>query len=235
MSDIKVFELLKSEKSIKFATVKDGLYYADMDINIAIPSFYFERGLASMSKFIETIGLFAIVNSKGEYMTLPLANQITLFSRRVSTREKYIHVIFSKGEPIMMEKISMSGSLVEKFFHEVIKKGKFPEFVTYEIARSLLNSISRTTDAGILKNFREVDLLLSVLGRQENNPKLYYRYAPDKIKAVFVNIEDRSYVRDNFAIFSTSYFKDGREELISRTANKEEIEASDVEKILRNK
>jgi len=211
----------------------DDAYYAKEDLNVVIPTLYFEKELAKMGSNVETLGLFAITGKNGKYGVLPRPNSITLFSRMVVTRGEYNHVIFKKGQKVMMARNSISGDLVEPLFKEMIKRGKIPSFVTYEIYRIFLTNIAKKTNVKFLSHWREVDLILSVAGRLEDNPRDYYRYAPEGQKVHFIDLEDKKYMRANWAIFTASHFREGRKELIIRS--EKYLEASNLEKIIRNK
>ncbi len=221
--------LIKETKESMIATNTFKVYF---------PERYDKVNLCYITDVVKTLGVFIIVDSDNNYC---LINKPSMFTMEPSIIDvvtiddvSFFCLTFYKDNKFMISKKTVKdASFVFTIFDEFMIRGNFPWYVMYEDILKLFTGSSKYAGSNILGNSIPIEALISILGKNKDNTKEYFRQVikdpKDTSKLKFVALSNIFEGYNNtVSKLSGNYLKDG---MISALVNPEEKQ-TEMEKVL---
>lgn len=230
--------LVRDKKYITsvLSKLSDGTTRVKEECRIYIPTKYTEKGLASIGADTYIVGIFPIV-CNGKFSTLICNAMIridpALTNRLTINEEHYIEFVFPKDSVMFLSNnVVRINTLTYKIFEYYHSGAHVPWFVTYNQMSKLYASAKDYADANIGINHETDELLASVIARNPNNRREYFRQCAEfdndlrGNQPVYISMRNIAYSATNtMSKMGGSRFTDGTvSALVSPTTRVEPIE-----------
>lgn len=144
-----------------------------------IPSRFAERGLASLGAdtYVAGICAFVIEDKYGIMMVNAMLRVEPSEINRVQIKDdEYLELVFVPGSKVISNlNLAKTDTLVYKIYDEVISKARIPWYLTYFDLAKIFDTAQEHAGANIGANKEVTELLVSVISRNNENPRQYYR------------------------------------------------------------
>lgn len=206
------------------------------ECRIYIPAMYVDKGLASIGTDTYIVGIFPIV-CNGKFSTM-ICNAMVRIDPALTNRltiddEHYIEFVFPKDSIMFSSNnVVRINTLTYKIFEYYHSSAYVPWFVTYNQMSRLYASAKDYADANIGANHETDELLASVIARNPNNRRQYFRQYTDfddnltEHQPVYISMRNVAYSATNtMSKMSGARFTDGTvSALVSPTTRIEPME-----------
>src|ERR1700693_2726374 len=151
-------------------------------IRIYIPSRFAERGLAFIGIETYIAGICAIVTEDNLYGIM-MVNAVmriepTSMMKIVIDGTEYYEFFFEKGSTEVSNlKLVKTDTLVYRIYDEIISKGNIPWYLGYEDMGRIFDTAKSHGGANIGTNHEVTELLISLVARNLDDRKEYYRHS----------------------------------------------------------
>lgn len=229
------------KRIIEIFVNKKGSIYTKEKITIMVPKRYMNKGLLVVGERVLCLGILPIITEDGQYGVLNIISTLELtpddlYFSKVNDIE-YVYMIFEKDSMVIAsDKIVVSDEYIYGIFDEFIILGNIPWFLDYEDMGKIFDSAKKYGGSHVGKTPAAVELIASVIGRDPNDRKVYYRRIIESRKdlvnktPVFVPMNSVFYSTSNTtAKVIGSYFSDG---LVSALTDKVDT-VENIESLLR--
>ncbi|MCK9234796.1 MAG: hypothetical protein M0R77_00610 [Gammaproteobacteria bacterium] len=155
-------------------------YLAKERIKIMIPAFYEAKQLMTYGTETYFLGFYCIITADGHYaidiaptMIQTEPSQIT----RVDIDDmEYIVMIYDKGDAVIAnDNVVKNEAIGYAVFNEILSKGLFPWWMTYEDAAKVFSKMREFTGSSVGDNRVLYEVIISTLARDPDNKSLQYR------------------------------------------------------------
>lgn len=206
------------------------------ECRIIIPARYLERGLATIGTDVYTIGILPII-CENKFSTMIVNAMVKLepaMTNRISVNdEENIEFIFPAGSVMIANNNVVRINInTYRVFEELHSSARVPWFITYNQMASIYASAGDYADANIGANHESDELLASVIARNPDNRRQYYRQSAtsdsDDLnnQPVYVSMKNVAYSATNtMSRMGGSHFTNGTiSALVSPTERVEPME-----------
>ena len=203
---------------------------------IYIPAAYVERGLTSIGSETYVLGIFPIV-CEDKFSTLICNSMVKIEPAQtnnvVINDEDFIEFEFPAGSVMIVNNnLVRINTLTYKIFEYFHSAARVPWFVTYNQMARLYSSAKDYADANIGANHETDELLASVIARNPNNRRQYFRQFTEhdddstEHQPVYISMRNVAYSATNtMSKLGGTYFTEGTvSALVSPTTRVEPIE-----------
>ena len=217
--------------------LEDGRVVAKKEIRIYIPTRFAERDLASIGIDTHIVGIYSITVDNAAYGVSLINAMIRIeptSTMKVSLDEdEYYEFYFEPGATVFSSvDLVKNDILVYKIFDEIVSKGHAPYFLEYDDLGNLLATAKKHAGANIGMNPEVMELIASMVSRNQKNRLEYYRHTiqnRDELKTnppLFVALRSVSDSATNTTNkLGGSYFEEGlTSALVNPTERVERIE-----------
>lgn len=236
-----ISKLVRNKDTIHASLVQSGTaLVTKTGCRIYIPTRYEEHKMAIISNELRICCVMVMV--VGEHYSVSLANammQITPTSTSIVNinGDDYYEFTFAKGAQITPNvNLVKDDSLVYNIYDEIVAKGHYPWFLSYEDVGKLFTSSTYHGNLTLGPNNVPLELLAAAVARSSKDRTLYYRHTVNGMEGqfttppVFIALKNVMYGATNTtAKLMGAYFDEG---LLSAFANPSE-HAEGVETLLR--
>lgn len=221
--------------------VNDNFITCADDVRIHIPSRYFDIQLAHIAKYINTVGIFAVVDKNDNYAIFNTTAMISLSPTKIDKvlidDVEYMEYGFEKDSVVIPNtNVLKDESVIYPIFKEFFMNGKVPYFADYETMGGIYDSSAKYAGSRVGNHKAVVELLARIIARLPNDARKFYGAEVSKnpslknINPMYVPLESVYYsYRSTTNKLIGSYFKKG---LVSALVNPSE-ETAHIEKLLR--
>lgn len=244
MSDtnLKIEDLSHNPNSIKKAFINNGdVIMTTREISVVFPERYVDIGLTTISTTVNTLSIYAIVDSdKGIYAVVNTPITIELSPNNIKTilvdGVPYIKLEFGKDEVFAVSRTLLKKeTFMQKLYDNFYSKGKIPWYLTMSHVATLYSNAKKYAGSNIGKDPLDFELLTSLITRVDGDPNTYYRTAisskDDGVKPMYIGLNNifHSY-RDTLAKLAGGYYGMG----VSNAITNKEKETSKTSIIYRS-
>lgn len=214
---------------------KNGKTYVKETIKIVIPDRYVSRNLAFFNDTVKTVGIYAILDSKGNYCTfiLPLFQDIHVSlveEATFSDGKLYKMLVVEEGNLLLDNTLVVTDSTIGDISDEFYIKGNIPWFIDYNMLPTIFTESKYYCHNNIGNDRNMFEILTSMLARDSEDKTTYLRHSknPDpKLAWVGLNNIYTSYKNTGSKLIG-SYYGYG----VTAAIINPEVEASKLEKAL---
>ena len=178
------FSKLKLNPDIIFSIIKrkGNILTCNEDVQFILPKRFDSRGFNTYDDTIKIMGIFAIVDTKGNYAVHNIPNRISVTPNvtdsTVIDGEDHVVMTFYK-DSIISDDVTMimDTSFLNSLYNEFIVLGKVPKFFGY---LDLLKTFKLTlpfNGSPVGKYNAPLHLLVSIIARDKNDKNKPFRYS----------------------------------------------------------
>lgn len=225
------------ERLRRAITVKGKDVIAKEHLRIMIPEYYSKRGLARLGVENYILAIYAILTDDGYYA---VSNEPTMVhidpsstTRTTVDEMEYLVFEFEPGSKILVTStVVKEETIIYAIFNDILGKGNVPWFMNDYNTGYILDGAKEYAGSSLGENRKAVQVLVSLLARDPNNPLQNYRHSVSSFKDVDANPPFYSSIRNvqlmasnTFTKLAGSYFKEGTvSSLVTTTERVEPIE-----------
>lgn len=210
---------------------------AKKELKILIPVRFAEQGLASVGTDVVTVGVCVYI-VEDKYYGISLVNASmsldpTSVSKIMIDGDQYYEFYFRAGATVLKTvDLVKVDTVVYHIYDELFSKGRIPWYIDYSDLCRIFDSAGYHAGAKIGANKEVTQLLVSMIGRDQKDRRLYYRRlikSPadlQKYKPAWVAMRSVIYSATNTTNkLAGSHFKDGLvSALVSPSERSEHVE-----------
>lgn len=208
------------------------------DIQFIFPKRFDDREFNTYTDMIKILGIFAIVDTKGNYAVHNIPNRISVNPNvidNVNIDNEVHQVLTFYKDSIISEDVTMvkDGSYLNSLYNEFIVLGKVPKFFSY---RDLLKTFKLTlpfNGSNVGKYNAPLQLLISIIARDMNDKTKPFRYNDDNIgkpgSVYWVGLSNVHYaVTSTLSKMGGGHFN----QAVFSAVGNDKIEMSEIEELL---
>jgi hypothetical protein len=223
------------------ATLPDGSVVTKTGCTIYIPTWFEEKGLATIGSDIFIAGLY-LITLPDKACAVSLINammQITpsKFSVVKIEGESYYEFAFDKGARIIKTtQLVKDNKFVYKIYNGIFSQGKVPFYLSYHSLAKVFDSALKYSGANIGSNQEVTELVVSIIARSAKDMSKYYREVVQSLgelktnPPVLIALRNVAYAPSNtLDKLAGSYMETGVISALNRPATRTER----IEEILR--
>lgn len=156
------------------------------DIQIVYPKRFDERSFTVLDSNIKIMGIFAFVDTKGNYAVHNIPNRLSVMPSVTDTiminGEPHVLMTFYKGGIISDDTtMVMDTSFLNSLYNEFIVLGKVPAYFSYLDLLKTFKLTLKFNGSPVGKYNTPLELLISLIARDINDKKKPFRYTKDNI------------------------------------------------------
>ena len=169
-------------KAIEDIIVKKGrVLVCKEDIQIVYPKRFDDRDFTMFDSNIRIMGIFAFVDTKGNYAVHNIPNRLSVSPSVTDTimldGEPHVLMTFYKGNIISEDTtMVMDTSFLNSLYNEFIVLGKVPKFFGYLDLLKTFKLTLKFNGSPVGKFNTPLELLISLIARDINDKKKMFRY-----------------------------------------------------------
>lgn len=182
------FSKLKLNPDVIFdlITVKGTILIAKEDLQFIFPKRFDLREFNTYEDAIRIVGIFAVVDTKGNYAVHNIPNRLTVSPNvtdsTVIDNEEHTVMTFYAGSVISEDTTMVKDtSYLNSLYNEFIVLGKVPKFFSYTDLLKTFKRTLRFNGSPVGKFNAPLQLLTSLIARDINDKNLPFRYSKDSI------------------------------------------------------
>lgn len=162
---------LDDDKITKIIKVNGDVLIALEDLQIIFPKRFASRGLTTYDGEIRALGIFAIMDTKGNYSVSTIPNRLSLSPNVIDdvtldTGEVYTVFTFYKDNIISSNTTMVKdSSFLNIVYNEFIVQGKVPKFFWYEDLIKVFKHTLEFNNSNLGKYNEPIQLLISMIAR----------------------------------------------------------------------
>ena len=176
-----ISELKRNPDKIKESLREiDGSLIALRTLKIYIPCRFAERNLAIIGLDTRIVGIYCIVDEDMNY-AVSTVNAFILIEptstiKIVINGNEYYEFTFDKGSVVMPTlELMKEDKIVYSIYDEIIAKGHVPWYLTYMDLGRIFDTAQKHAGANVGDNHEVIELLVSMISRDNNDRHKYYR------------------------------------------------------------
>lgn len=155
-------------------------FIANEDLFIIFYNRFYDRDLVFIEEKVRLLGLFIIVDSKGNYAKVMLPNFINMSPNMISDvsiqEKEYTVLHFYKGNDIVSErKLIKNDDFTFNIFEDFFINGNIPFFMSYDDMVKFFLKVRKFANSNLVDNPKGIEVLTSIIGRNRNDTKKYIR------------------------------------------------------------
>ena len=234
MEHIKTNSLKHNPEVIKsYFRIKDDITIVTEDIKIVFPDRWLNKELAFIEDTVKVIGLFGIIDSKGNYASsiTPIYYDIdpNMISEAICDDGVVYKVLHLEAGSVFLSNnnLVVTDSGVYYIFDEIFIKANIPWYVSYDQLPDILAESRKYCDSNIGDNRILFEVLASMVARGEDKTEYYRHVHKDKPNWIALNNIYYSY-KNTGAKLIGGYYGYG----VSSAIVNPEVEATKIEKHL---
>lgn len=164
-------------------TKKGNVLIANNDLQLTFPSRFNDKGFNQYGNSIKLLGLFAIMDTEGNYCVHNIPNRISITPNvidEVTLSDGSVYTVFTfyKGNTISDNLVMVKDtSFLNSMYNEFITQGKVPAFFNYTDLLTTFKLTLRFNGSNIGKYNAPIQLLVSLIARDINDKSKPYRYS----------------------------------------------------------
>lgn len=216
----------------------DGRLVTKAGCRIYIPVRFLERGLAFIGIDTSIVGIYAMTVEDKFYAVslinamIPIDPSSTL--KVVIDGDEYYEFTFDAGSTVIKSvNLVQQDTLTYSIYSEIYAKGRVPWYITYDLIGRVFETAKKHADANLGEYPEIMDLIASIISRDENDRVKYYRQSIvsyDELATkppAYIPLRSVVYAATNtLNKLAGSYARDGLvSALVSPTTRTERIEA----------
>lgn len=185
------------------------------DLQVVFPERYVKTKLAVIDNVVKTVGIYAIIDSKGNYAVsnIPIMQELAPVSidDAVVNEERYKVLNFNKDSVfIPNNKMIVTTDVIFPIFNDLFSGGRVPWYLTYEDLSEIFVESKKYVGNPIGLAILAFEIITSISARDASTPTKYYRLTPMKNKPTYVGLNNLYYSYNNTgAKLVGNYFKTG--------------------------
>lgn len=157
------------------------------NLRIIFPERYLVRNLAGLGSVVKVLSVYAILDDYGNYAVViaPIIQEITPFTiKDVSINNVlYKELLFKENDLFMPNTLAIKmDSFFYDMFDELYTKGNVPWFLNDIDMSNLLIEAKKYADSNIGKNPLAMEIITSVISRDEEDKRKFFRQTDDMEK-----------------------------------------------------
>jgi hypothetical protein len=218
---MKISQLKRDPDYIKkhLVETKDGKLVVLKDSTIIVPARFLNKGLSIKKEQVYIIGMYALI--MGDRYAVSNVNAMININPIRTTIIKindvdHYEFAFNNGSVMIKDLNTIrDDNIIYNIFDEFISNGNVPWYFDYEDMGRIFATAKEYADMRIGDNTEVIQLLVSVLSRDNSERLKYYRhnlkkYSDLEVRPTFVPLESVMYVATNTLNKLTgSYFSEG--------------------------
>lgn len=177
-------------------------------VSVYIPARYLTRGLASFDSDIDFLGIFAIVDAKGNMaisnINAMMRSEPTLISTVTIDDVEYRKLDYAKGAKVLAStRLRKLDSLLYRIYDEFQAKGRVPGFMSYNDICNVFYSAGRYSGPRVGANIAIQEMISATISKNPANPREPYRMVAtrmddsDPIKPVYIGLRTVGFGSDS--------------------------------------
>lgn len=180
---MEVSKLVRNPKRIKECLlVKGDMVIANENVRIMFPVRYVEKHMAIISTEVYVLGVYAILDDKGNYAvsTVPSMQRLTpSLTNTVQINDvPYTEFVFNKGSTVIANtNLVVDDVSAYQIFDEFFSKGKVPWFIDYIDLGNIFKLSKKYAGVSFDNNRDVLELVTSIISRDPNNLYEQYRHS----------------------------------------------------------
>ena len=226
---------MRHDPKLKSMVKQDGTaIVATTDTKVHIPKYYEERGLLTMGREAQSLGVINVIIDDAFFVvisTLIYTLPFSSFKQVDIGEEVYYELQFKAGQPIIQSlEVAKNNLLAIELLTFMILRAKIPYFIDPPMALQLLSGTSQAAGINLDENSSLVELLISLSHRSQLDTQVLARHAPND-PITYVALTDVNFgTFTNFSRLLNSYQTSG---LITSLTNNSNSQPGKLETILR--
>ena len=175
--------LKRSSEALKsIVKLKDDVLSCTEDIKIVFPARYVNRELASFDNGTSVLGVWAYVDSKGNYSLSNVPGMINITPNNISIKlindQEYYICEFEAGGIISPHfKVLQTENIMYILYDDFFVRGNIPVFFNYSDLTNISINATKYSGSKLSKYKATFELLVSIVAKDPADKNSYYRHS----------------------------------------------------------
>jgi len=168
------------DKVKKYFDTKGDIITVNKDLYILFPERYLNKNLAEMGPTVNLLSIYAVMDNDYNYGTVvaPTFMEVSPINATDVIIDGVVNkcLEFNAGDVFVANRnLIMDDKFMYDLFDEFFLQGKIPWYLTYNLVSDLFVEADKYAGSGIGKNPLAMELLASIIGRDEKDKTIQYR------------------------------------------------------------